>query len=32
MNAENSKIKESNKFLYEFTDKHNLKNPNKIWH
>ena len=29
MNSENSKINESNKFLYEFTDKFNLKNPNK---
>ena len=29
MNIENSKTDESNKFLYEFTDKLNLKNPNK---
>ena len=25
MNTENSKINESNKFIYEFTDKRNLK-------
>ena len=29
MNTENSKTNEYNKFLYEFTDKLNLKNPNK---
>ena len=29
MNTENSKTNESNKFFYEFTDKLNLKNPNK---
>ena len=29
MNTENSKIKESNKFIYQFTDKLNLKNANK---
>ena len=29
MNSQNSKSNESNKFLYEFTDKLNLKNPNK---
>ena len=29
MNNENSKRNESNKFFYEFTDKLNLKNPNK---
>ena len=29
MNTENSKASESNKCLYEFTDKLNLKNPNK---
>ena len=29
MNSQNSKTNESNKFLYEFTDKLNLKNPNK---
>ena len=28
MNTENSKINESNKFIYEFTDKLNLKTPN----
>ena len=28
MNSENSKINESNKHLYQFTDKLNLKNPN----
>ena len=28
MNTENSKINESNKFIYEFTDKRNLKTPN----
>ena len=27
-NTENSKTKESNKFIYQFTDKLNLKNPN----
>ena len=29
MNTENSTSSESNKFLYKFTDKLNLKNPNK---
>ena len=29
MNTLNSKINESNKFIYQFTDKLNLKNPNK---
>ena len=29
MNTKNSKTNESNKFLYKFTDKFNLKNPNK---
>ena len=29
MNTENSKTSESNKFLYEFTDKLNLKSTNK---
>ena len=28
MNTENSKTKESNKFMYQFTDKPNLKTPN----
>ena len=28
MNTENSKKNESNKFIYQFTDKLNLKNPN----
>ena len=28
MNTENSKANESNKFIYQFTDKLNLKNPN----
>ena len=28
MNTENSKTNESNKFIYQFTDKRNLKNPN----
>ena len=28
MNNENSKTNESNKFIYQFTDKVNLKNPN----
>ena len=27
MNTANSKTNESNKFIYQFTDKHNLKNP-----
>ena len=27
MNTENSKANESNKFIYEFTDKLNLKSP-----
>ena len=29
MNTENSKTNESNKFIYEFRDKLNLKNPSK---
>ena len=29
MNAVNSKTNESNKFVYQFTDTLNLKNPNK---
>ena len=29
MNTANSKTNESNKFVYHFTDKLNLKNPNK---
>ena len=29
MNTLNSKTDESNKFIYKFTDKLNLKNPNK---
>ena len=29
MNTFNSKTNESNKFTYQFTDKLNLKNPNK---
>ena len=29
MNTENSKTNQSSKILYEFTDKFNLKNPNK---
>ena len=29
MSTENSNTSESNKFFYEFTDKLNLKNPNK---
>ena len=28
MNSENSKTNESNKFIYKFTDKRNLKTPN----
>ena len=28
MNTENSKTNESNKFIYQFTDKLNIKNPN----
>ena len=28
MNTENSKTNESNKCIYQFTDKLNLKNPN----
>ena len=28
INTENSKTKESNKFIFQFTDKLNLKNPN----
>ena len=29
MNTFNSKTNESNKFMHQFTDKLNLKNPNK---
>ena len=29
INTENSKTNESNKFIYQFTDKFNLKHPNK---
>ena len=29
MNTLNSKTNESNKFIYQFTDKLDLKNPNK---
>ena len=29
MNTENSKVNESNKFIYQYTDKLNLKNHNK---
>ena len=29
MNTENSKKNECNKFIYQFTDKLNLKDPNK---
>ena len=29
MNTLNSKTNESNNFIYQFTDKLNLKNPNK---
>ena len=29
MNTLNSRTDESNKFIYQFTDKLNLKNPNK---
>ena len=29
MSTQNSKINESNKFVYQFTDKPNLKHPNK---
>ena len=29
MNTENSKANEYNKFIYQFTDKLNLKTPNK---
>ena len=29
MNILNSKTNESNRFIYQFTDKLNLKNPNK---
>ena len=28
VNTDNSNTNESNKFIYQFTDKHNLKNPN----
>ena len=30
MNTLNSRTNESNKFIYQFTDKLNLKNPSKI--
>ena len=30
MNTFNSKTNEPNRFVYHFTDKLNLKNPNKI--
>ena len=29
MNPENCQANESNKFIYQFTDKRNLKTPNK---
>ena len=29
MNTKNSNTNEFNKIFYEFTDKHNLENPNK---
>ena len=29
MNSKNSKTNESNKFIYQFSDKRNLKIPNK---
>ena len=29
MNTENSRTNESNKFIYQFADRLNLKNPNK---
>ena len=29
MNTLNSKTNDSNRFMYQFTDKLNLKNPNK---
>ena len=32
MNTENSKINESNNFIYEFADKRMLKNSEKILH
>ena len=32
MNTLNSRTNEPNKFLYQFTDKLNLKNPNKNMH
>ena len=32
MSTENSNTGKSNKFLYEFTDKLNLKTQIKIWH
>ena len=31
MNNLNSKTDESNKLIYQFTDKLSLKNPKKIW-
>ena len=32
MNALNSRTNESDNFIYQFTDKLNLKTPQKIWH
>ena len=32
MNTENSKTNDSNKFIYQFTDKLNLKSPHKKKH
>ena len=32
MNTLNSKTNESNRFIYQFTDKLNLKSPDKILH
>ena len=32
MNTSNSKTNKSNRFVHQFTDKLNLKNPNKILH
>ena len=32
MNTLSSKKNEPKKFIYQFTDKLNLKNPNKEWH
>ena len=31
VNAENSKTNEPHKFRLTLADKHNLKNPNKVW-